>query len=138
MARSVGAVLGDGRSTVDRSGLSRGVHGTDAKTCGHRPVALWLTFCTRERRWSRQCLTVNMGPWRWSAARSTGWTAWRIHANHRRFELPQLVPAANTGFDRSRISRVSEGVPPGAPSLRVRGRIGFDGPSEVVAFIKIS
>ena len=36
-----------------------------------------------------------MGPWRWLAARPTGWTAWRIHANPRRFELPQLVPAAS-------------------------------------------
>lgn len=68
---------------------------------------------TRGRRWSSTCLTVVTGPWRWLAARPTGWTAWRIHANPRRFGLLQLVPAANTRSDRSQQS-VNGGVPFGA------------------------
>ena len=45
------------------------------------------------------------------AARPTGWTAWRIHANPRRFELPQLVPAApegSTGLTQSRELALNE------------------------------
>jgi hypothetical protein len=45
------------------------------------PLAFYSV--TRERRWSNTCQTIHTGPWRWLAARPTGWTAWRISANPR-------------------------------------------------------
>ena len=55
-----------------------------------------------------------------------GWTAWRIHANPRRFELPQLVPAASevsTGLTQSRELALNENRGARcAPLFRVRYR----------------
>ncbi len=48
-----------------------------------RVRSIFYSAITRERRWSITCQRIYMGPWRWLAARPTGWTAWRIPANPR-------------------------------------------------------
>ena len=78
----------DGNLSGHTQSITKCMTGSDFRSRNpdiHWPPAA-LTFYsdqTRERRWFNTCQRICTGPWRWLAARPTGWTAWRIPANPR-------------------------------------------------------